>query len=179
VLRHRQFALLFAGQAVSTLGDRLVMVATPFAVLAIPGAGPIGISVVLGANALAFGLFVLVGGVVSDRLPRQLTMLTSDVVRAVVQAVAAALLLSGHATVAWLAGLQLVYGAAEAFFRPAALGLVPQVVDAGEEQPANALLALSTNVSMVLGPAAAGLLVAVVGAGRRSPWTPGRSSSAP
>lgn len=165
VLRHRQFALLFAGQALSGLGDRLVMVAIPFAVLAIPGAGATGISVVLGANALAFGLFVLVGGVVSDRLPRQLTMLTSDAVRAVVQAVAAALLLSGHATVVWLALLQLVYGAAEAFFRPAALGLVPQVVEPGEEQPANALLALSTNVSMVLGPAAAGVLVAVVGPG--------------
>ena len=33
VLRHRPFALLFAGQAVSSLGDRLVPVALAFAVL--------------------------------------------------------------------------------------------------------------------------------------------------
>lgn len=165
VLRHREFALLFAGQAVSALGDRIVLVAAPFAVLSLPGAGPTDVGVVLGANAVAFALFVLVGGVVSDRIPRRLTMLASDVVRAVVQAVTAALLLTDHATVTRLALLQLLYGAAEAFFRPAALGMVPQVVRRGDEQAANALLGLSLNVSMVVGPAAAGILVAAVGPG--------------
>lgn len=165
VLRRREFSLLFVGQAVSAFGDRIVLVAGPFAVLAIPGAGPTDVGLVLGANAVAFALFVLVGGVVSDRMSRRLTMLLSDVVRALAQAVAAVLLLSGHATVPRLAVLQLVYGAAEAFFRPAALGMVPQVVARGEEQAANALLGLSLNVSMVLGPAAAGVLVAVVGPG--------------
>lgn len=165
VLRHREFSLLFAGQAVSLFGDRIVMVAAPFAVLALPGGSASGVGLVLGASALGFGLFVLVGGVVADRLPRQFTMLASDVVRAVVQATAAGLLLSDHATVVSLALLQFVYGAAEAFFRPAVLGLVPQVVDAGEEQPANALLALSTNIAMVVGPAVAGVLVAWLGPG--------------
>lgn len=165
VLRHRGFALLLSGQAVSLLGDRLVMVAMPFAVLALPGGDASGVGVVLGANALGFAVFVLVGGVVADRLPRQLTMLGSDLVRAVVQGVAAVLLLSGEATVTSLALLQLLFGAAEAFFRPAVLGLVPQVVEPGEEQPANALLSLSTNIAMVVGPGVAGVLVAWLGPG--------------
>ena len=165
VLRHRDFALLFAGQAISLLGDRLIMVAMPFAVLALPGGGAADVGLVLGANALGFGVFVLIGGVVADRLPRQLTMLASDVGRGALQAVAAGLLLTGNASVTWLALLQLLYGGAEAFFRPAVLGLVPQVVDAGEEQPANAVLALSNNVAMVAGPAVAGILVAWLGPG--------------
>jgi MFS family permease len=165
VLRHRGFALLFAGQAVSLLGDRIVLVATPFAVLALPGGSLSDVGVVLGANALGFGLLVLIGGVVADRLPRPLTMLASDLVRGLAQAVSAVLLLSGSATVTSLALLQLLYGGAEAFFRPAVLGLVPQVTDPGEEQPANALLALSNNVAMVVGPAVAGVLVAWLGAG--------------
>jgi MFS family permease len=165
VLRHRDFSLLFAGQAVSLLGDRLIMVAMPFAVLALPGGSASGVGLVLGANALGFAVFVLVGGVLADRLPRQITMLASDVIRAAVQGVAAALLLTGNATVISLALIQLLYGAAEAFFRPAVLGLVPQVIDPGEEQPANALLALSTNAAMVIGPAAAGVLVAWLGPG--------------
>ena len=37
VLRHRPFALLFSGQAISSLGDRLVPVALAFAVLDITG----------------------------------------------------------------------------------------------------------------------------------------------
>lgn len=165
VLRHREFALLFAGQAVSVLGDRLVLVAMPFAVLSIPGAGLADVGLVLGASALSLALFVLVGGVVADRVPRQRTMLASDLVRGLAQALSAGLLLSGAATVLWLVLLQAVYGAAEAFFRPAVLGLVPQVVEPGEQQPANALLSLSSNIAMVAGPALAGLLVATVGSG--------------
>jgi MFS family permease len=163
VLRHRDFALLFTGQAASQLGDRLVMVAMPFAVLTLPGAGAADVGLVLGSSAAALAVFVLVGGVIADRLPRQLTMLASDVVRGVAQAASALLLATGDATVLRLAALQAVYGAAEAFFRPAALGLVPQLVSPGEEQPANALLSLSDNVNKVLGPALAGVLVAVVG----------------
>jgi MFS family permease len=137
----------------------------PFAVLSIPGSGAREVGLVLGASALSLAVFVLVGGVVADRLPRQLTMLASDALRAVSQGLSAALLLSGHATVWQLVVLQAVYGASEAFFRPAMLGLVPQVVEPGEEQPANALLALSANGSMVIAPAMAGVLVATLGAG--------------
>jgi MFS family permease len=140
-------------------------VARPFAVLSIPGADAADVGLTLGASALSLALCVLVGGVVADRLPRQLTMLASDALRAVAQSVGAVLLLTGTAHVWSLALLMLLYGAAEAFFRPAMLGLVPQVVEPGEEQPANALLALTQNLSMVIAPALAGVLVAWVGAG--------------
>jgi MFS family permease len=165
VLREREFALLFAGQSVSVLGDRLVMVAMPFAVLSLPGAGLGDVGLVLGASALTLALFVLVGGVWGDRFPRQRTMLASDVVRALAQGLTAVLLLTGEATVPLLMASQAVYGAAEAFFRPAALGLIPQVVKPAQIQPANALMSLSANVGMVAGPAAAGLLVALAGPG--------------
>jgi MFS family permease len=163
--RGREFRLLFAGQSVSSIGDRLVMVAMPFAVLTIPGAGLSDVGLVLGASALTLALFVLIGGVWADRLPRQLTMLASDVVRAVAQAATATLLITDHAEVWHLVALQMLYGAAEAFFRPAALGLVPQVVARDEIQSANALMSLSMNVGMIAGPAAAGVLVAAAGAG--------------
>ena len=165
LLRQREFALLFWGQAVSSFGDRLVMVAMPFAVLSLPGAGLGDVGLVLGATTLSLAVFVLVGGVVADRLPRQLTMLGSDVVRGLAQGATATLLLTDNATVGSLVVLQAVYGAAEAFFRPAVLGLVPQVVRPADIQPAQALLALSMNVAMLTGPLAAGLLVASVGAG--------------
>lgn len=163
--RAPEFRRLFVGQAVSTVGDRLVMVAMPFAVLTVPGAGLTDVGLVLGAAGLTLALFVLVGGVYADRLPRHRTMLASDVVRALAQGTAALLLLTGTATVTSLVLTNAVYGAAEAFFRPAVLGLVPQLVEPGQEQPANALLALTDNTALVLGPALAGLLVAGAGPG--------------
>jgi MFS family permease len=163
-LQRGGFRLLFAGRAVSALGDRLVPVALAFAVLDLTGSVT-DLGIVMGAQTAALAVFVLVGGVSSDRLPRRAVMLVSDVVRAASQGASAALLLSGAAHVWQLALLQAVYGAAEGFFSPASIGIVPQVVEPAQLQPANALLGLTDNGASVLGPALAGVLVATAGAG--------------
>jgi predicted MFS family arabinose efflux permease len=163
-LRERAFALLFAGRAISSLGDRLVPVALSFAVLDLTGSVT-DLGIVFAAQSVALMVFVLLGGVWADRLPRQLVMLVSDGVRALSQATSAALLLGGVAHIWELAALQAVYGAATAFFAPAATAVVPQIVAEHERQQANALLSLSGNVAMVVGPALAGVLVAAAGPG--------------
>ena len=92
-------------------------------------------------------------------------MIASDLVRAAVQATAAALLLSGTAQIWQLAILAALHGAAEAFFRPAAGALLPQLVPARDLQQANALMGMSDNFGWFVGPAVAGTLVALIGAG--------------
>ena len=160
----RNFRALFAGSAVSAFGDRLVPVALAFAVLDLTGSVT-DLGLVLAAQTVPQVVFVLLGGVWADRLPRQALMLSSDLVQAASQGVSAVLLLTGRAQVWELAALQAVYGTAAAFFGPASTAVVPQTVDAGRLQEANALLALSRSVSAVLGPAVAGAIVATVGAG--------------
>ena len=155
----RAFRLLFAAQSISSLGDRLVPVALAFAVLNLTGSAT-SLGVVLAAQTIPLVLFVLVGGVWADRLPRRLVMATSDLVRATSQGICAALLLTGTAHLWELAALQAVYGTARAFFDPAALSVVPQTVETGELQRANSLIALTGNVSAVVGPAVAGVIVA-------------------
>ena len=163
-LRRREFRLLFLGQSVSAFGDRLVHVALTFAVLDIGGsAGDVGL--VLAAATIPFVVFLLVGGVWADRLPRQKVMLVSDGVRAVSQTSAGFLLITGGAEIWHLVVLQAVYGLAEAFFQPAQGGLVPLTVPAEELQKANALIGFTRNFTNVIGPATAGVLVATVGSG--------------
>ena len=163
-LHHRDFALLFGGQAISVVGDALFPVALAFAVLELSGS-PSSLGLVLAAQALPLALFALVGGVVGDRLSRQRLMLASDLVRAASQALAAALLIAGVAEIWQLAVLAAVYGAAEAFFRPAAGGLVPRLVPGEQLLQANSLIAMSQSLGMVLGPALAGALIALLGPG--------------
>ena len=163
-LSHTAFRRLFLGQSISALGDRLVPVALAFAVLDLTGSVT-DLGLVFAAQTVPLVLFVLLGGVWADRLPRQRVMLASDAVRAVSQGASAALLLAGSPRVWQLAALQACYGAAEAFFGPAATAVVPQTVDAGELQQANALLGLANNVAAVLGPALAGVIVAAFGPG--------------
>jgi MFS family permease len=159
-----QFRLLFAGQALSALGDRITFVALPFAVLAI-GGDAADIGVVLAAAALPFAAFALLGGVWADRLPRHRVMLASDLVRLATQATAAVLLLTGTAEVWHLAALMAVFGTADAFFQPAFVGLMPAVVSPERLQEANALRGFSQSSSLIAGPALAGLLVAALGPG--------------
>jgi predicted MFS family arabinose efflux permease len=58
-----------------------------------------------------------------------------------------------------------VRGIATSFFFPASQGVVPQIVDAREIQPANALLRLSQTTTIIAGAAIGGALVATIGAG--------------
>ena len=164
VLSRPEFRLLFAGSTVSSFGDRLVPVALAFAVLDLTGSVT-DLGLVLAAQTVPLVAFVLLGGVWADRLPRQVVMLSSDLVRAVAQGASAVLLLTGHAQVWELAVLQAVYGVADGFFGPASTAVVGQTVDASRLQEANALLGLGSNISAVLGPAVAGAIVATIGAG--------------
>ena len=92
-------------------------------------------------------------------------MLASDLARAATQAVAATLLIAGVAEIWHLAVLAALYGAAEAFFRPAAGGLIPRLVPDEHLLQANSLIAMSQSLGMVLGPAIAGVLIALFGPG--------------
>jgi MFS family permease len=157
------FRLLFLGQALSVVGDRITPVAIAFAVLGLGSATDLGL--VLAAGGIPFALFALAGGVWADRVGRRKVMLASDVVRAVSQTATALLLLTGTAEVWMLAVLAFVYGTAAAVFMPALIGLIPQTVSHARLQEANGLLSLTRSVASVAGPALAGVIVVAAGSG--------------
>lgn len=76
--------MLLAGSTVSPFGDRLVPVALAFAVLDLTGSVT-DLGLVLAAQTIPLVVFVSLGGVWADRLPRQALMLSSDLVWAVSQ----------------------------------------------------------------------------------------------
>lgn len=160
----RNFRLLWLGQATSALGDRIAPVALAFAVLDLTGSAT-DLGYVLAAQAFPMLALVLLGGVWADRLPRQLVMLVSDLARAGVQALLAALLLTGSARVWELVALAALFGAADAFFTPAAVGLTPLTVAPEQLQEANALRGLAYSTTAILGPAFAGVIVAAISPG--------------
>jgi len=164
LLRIRDFRNVFLAQSISAFGDGITPVALTFAVLDLTGSGA-DLGLVLAAQSLPLVALALVGGVWADRLPRAALMLTSDLVRAAVQACTAVLLLTGTAQIWQLAVLAAFHGAAEAFFRPAAGAILPQIVPAPRLQQANALMGMSDNFGWMVGPAVAGTLVAVIGPG--------------
>ena len=163
-LQERQFRLFFTGQLVSLVGDAITPFALAWAVLDLTGSAT-DLGFVIAAKTAPLVIFLLVGGVFADRLPRRSVMLTADVIRMVIQATTAALFLSHSAHIWELVVLQACAGSATAFFNPASTGLTPMTVSAERLQEANALRGVSMSAMQLLGPALAGLLIVTVGPG--------------
>jgi MFS family permease len=164
VLRHRDFRYLWLAHSSSVLGDAIVLVAVSLLVIKLTG-NATDLGLVFAAQALALVSFLLIGGVWADRLPRHRVMVATDVVRFALHAALAALIFTGEIRIWQLVVIEAGFGAAEAFFRPASTGLLPQTVPEPEIQEASALRTLSENVAEFAGPALATALVLGPGAG--------------
>jgi DHA3 family tetracycline resistance protein-like MFS transporter len=111
-------------------------------------------------------VFLLIGGVASDRFDRRKVMVAADLLRAVAGAALAVLALT-HAIEVWqIAVIAAVYGTGAAFFAPAFDAVVPDVVPRERLAQANALDQLMRPIVFrMAGPAIGGVLVASASAG--------------
>ncbi|WP_405068503.1 MFS transporter [Kribbella sp. NBC_01510] len=158
VLRHRDVRIFVSARFVSLLGSAIAPIALVFAVLDVSDkAGAVG--TVLAARSIPNIVFLLAGGVISDRLPRNLVLVVANSVSGLTQGLAAALVLSGHATIWQLAAIEAVNGAAAAFVMPALTGILPSIVDRAELPQANAVSGFARSVAMIGGGAVAGVIV--------------------
>lgn len=161
-LKHRPFALLWAGQTTSRLGDSLYRIALAWWVLEKTGSA-VAMGTVLVFSQVPMLIFLLIGGVVVDRLPRIRIMFSSDVL--------SGLVISSVAIFSWLDLLQIwhiyiasmIFGFVEAFFFPAYQAVIPQMTPSELLNSANSLNGLSQRVTGIVGPALGAALVAAGG----------------
>jgi MFS family permease len=164
-LRHRDFRLLWSGMCVSLLGDGVFLVAMAWQVYSLSNT-PTALAIVGIAMTVPTVVFLLLGGVVSDRFDRRRVMLAADVWRMVAVAGLAALSLAGVLELWHVAVLVAFYGAGTAFFGPAFDAIVPDVLPAGELARANSLDQFMRPLALRLaGPAIGGVLIDALGVG--------------
>ena len=166
LLRRRDLGLVLVSRLVSDFGTGIAPIALAFGVLALPGADASSLGLVLLCAALPRIVFLLLGGVIGDRVrSRARLMALAEVAAGVAHLAAGLLFLTGHATVPALAALAVVGGSAASIYYPTSTGLVPQLVTGADLQSANALMRLSSSLAGILGTAVGGILVATVGPG--------------
>jgi predicted MFS family arabinose efflux permease len=163
-LRERDFALYFAARLATMLGTAMAPIGLAFAVLQATGKGG-DLGFTLAARTTPFVVLALFGGVVADRFPRQRVMWLSDLGSAAGQATTAAYVLAGGREVGVLVVLQALSGAANAFYFPAAVGIVPQIVRQSHRRQANALVGLARNTALVSGAALGGVIASFANPG--------------
>lgn len=165
LLRHRPFALLLTARSLSMMGSSFAPVALAFGVLTLPGATASTLSAVLASEAIPLVLFMLVGGVIGDRFPRQRVMMTGELMNALAFGALGVMLLTHHAPMVLLCAAAAITGAGMAILYPALTGIIPEVVPADRLQSGNALLALGANTARIAGIAASGAAVVWIGGG--------------
>ncbi|PYY39554.1 MFS transporter [Curtobacterium sp. MCLR17_043] len=164
VLRHAPFRWLLAARTVSILGNAVAPIALAFAVLDLTGS-PVDLGLVVAARSVANVAVLLFGGVIADRLPRDVVLVATSLGAALTQGAVAALVLTGTATVPLLVVLSILNGAVAAVSLPTTAAMVPETVPESLLRPANAVIRLSINAGTIVGASAGAGMVALVGAG--------------
>lgn len=163
-LRIRDFRLVWFGEGVSLLGDSFHYVALSWLVLGLTGSG-LALGTVLFAAAVPRGAFLLIGGVLSDRVSPRTLMLGSNLFRAVITTVVAALVLGSQIEIWHLVVAGALFGAVDAIFYPAINTIVARLVAEDRLGPANAVLQATHQLMHTIGPAIAGFAIAIIGIG--------------
>lgn len=164
-LRHRDFRMLWTGMTASLLGDGIFYVALAWQAYDLSNT-PSALSTIGVAMTVPHVVFLLAGGVVSDRFDRRKVMIAADLMRAVAVGAMGALALSGRLELWHMFVLSGLFGAGTAFFGPAFDAIVPGLVPDAELNQANSLDQLVRPAALrMLGPALGGWIVATGGSG--------------
>jgi MFS transporter, DHA3 family, macrolide efflux protein len=156
---NRNFSLLWTGQLISLLGDRIHVIALGALVLSRGGALEVGITFAM--TAIPSVILGPLAGVLVDRWDRRRTMIACDVVRA-------ALVLA--VPVAFEIHIGLVYAIAfllatvTLLFRPAKTAVIPSVVGDRDLVAANSALSVPETAADLIGFPVAGMIVTALSA---------------
>lgn len=161
-LKHRSFALLWIGQTVSRIGDFLYQITLAWWVLEKTGSAAV-MGTVLVAGFVPMVLFLLLGGALVDRLNRPRLMLASDLARGALMVVVGILATRDSLSVPLLIVANVCFGFVDAFFGPAYLASVPDLVPEKDLPSANAISSMSMQIGRIVGPPLGAAIIAMGG----------------
>ncbi len=160
--RSRPFTLLWAGQTISVFGDAVFTIAITWEVLLLTDSAT-AMSLILIAQWAPRILFLLLGGVIADRVSRRFLMLCADAGRGCIVMLVAWLSWTHQLQFWHLVALAPLFGIVSSFFDPAYQAIMPQMVETEALTSVNSLNTLSRNVGFLLGPVPGAICAALFG----------------
>lgn len=160
-MRLANFRRFWLGNIVSSLGDQFFIVALPWIILHMTGSG-VALGTVLMLVGIPRLIFMVVGGVLSDRFSPRMLLLFSNIGRGILAAILAVLVILNMTRLWMLYIVALGFGVTDAFFYPAMGALMPQLVAKEQLQKANAFQQGGALVAQSIGPGLAGFAITFV-----------------
>lgn len=154
---NRNYALLWSGQLVSLMGDRIHQIALGF--LVATRGTPLDVGFTFAAIAIPNVIFGPWAGALADRWDRRRTMIGSDLIRAVL-VLLVPLAFNVSITLVYLVAF--LVATVGLVFRPSKDALVPQIVDRDDLIAANSATSVTETLADLVGYPLAGLMVAAL-----------------
>ena len=161
-LRHHNYRLFWAGQAISLIGTQMQRVAQAWLILTLSN-DPAMLGLAATAQygpVLLFGLF---GGIAADSLPRRRTLIATQAIMMTLAFLLALLAGSGTARVWQVLGIAFLLGCTTVVYQPTRQAFLKEMVGRDDVVNAIALNSATVNVTKIVGPAVAGLAIAAFG----------------
>jgi MFS family permease len=162
VLQLPNFRWLWLGQTFILSASQFWFVALTWLILQKTGSG-FAIGTVLMSAAIPRGLFMLIGGAISDRLPTHAVAASTAILNAVLIGAIAVMLFLDTFYLNLIISVAALFGLLEAFLYPAMLSLLPQFISKPRLAEANAWMQGSEQITNVIGPAGAGIVIGALG----------------
>jgi MFS family permease len=159
VLRNREFALFWSGQAISQTGTWMQQFAQGWVVTTLAGSA-FALASVNFAAAIPMLLLMPFGGVVADRMERRRILLVTQWVMALLAVLMGVLIHADRLQLWHVWVIALLLGLATAYDMPAYQSFYPQLVEPEDLPQAIALNQASFHGSRIIGPALASWFVA-------------------
>ena len=159
----RQFNLLWLGQTVSNVGDKINVFVIPTVMILLLGATPFQVGLVGMAQYLAIPLLSLVAGVLVDRWNLRRTLISCDVIRFAVIAIMPLAYWMGILSIPLVFACVAIANATSVFFNIGYTATISAIVPVDGRVQAYSRLETSRTGSEVIGPAIGSILYAFMG----------------
>jgi MFS family permease len=164
--RHRDFMLLWGGQAVSQIGSQVTILALPLVALVVLKATTLEVGFLSTATTSAYLLIALPAGVLADRVSKRGVMLCCNLASMAAIGWVPVAQAAGILTLGQLYVVALLASSFSAFFLVSYTSYLPSLIDRGQLVDGNGKLATTQSVAQVTGPGLGALLVGLAGAAR-------------
>jgi MFS family permease len=161
-LGHREFRLLWAGQAATAMAMWMDQVVRGWLMYELTNS-PVQLGLVQGIQAVPILLLGPIAGSVADRYPRQRQVVVAQVLAGVMYAVLALLIITGRIRPWHVYATAFGMAIVQTFHQPARAAMVADAVPPHHLTNAIGLTSIMFNVSRSTGPALAGFLIATLG----------------
>jgi MFS family permease len=162
LLRHPNFARLWAAATISLFGTQVSQVAIPFIAAVLLQASPGEVGLLTTIEFLPFLLFTLPAGVGVDRFPKRRILVLGDLGRAVMLVSIPVAYWLGALTIWQLYVVGFVNGLMTVFFDVADQSYLPTILDRDELVEGNSKLQVSGSSAQILGQPLGGGIIAVL-----------------